>query len=190
MKKNTLLALLISIFLCACAGGGKDHTFTLTGRITDDNFEGRIVYLKDAVKGTGLYDSAQIVHGKFTFIGQQDTAIVRELYVQENDSDNYPLTLPVVLEEGEIVVTLGNIVSVGNTPLNNGMMQFLLAKDKFMDKDFQGKDVIAIRKEFSDFLVTWIIKNADNPIGKYIYAAYNNKLDDEQKGKVCKTAGW
>lgn len=190
MKKDTLLSLLILIILCACGNGGKDHSFTLTGTVTNENLEGRTVYLKDAVRGTDIYDSAQIVHGKFSFTGKQDTAIIRELYVQENDSDNYPLTLPVVLENGEIIVTLGNIVSVGNTPLNNEMMEFLLAKDKFMDENFTGRDMSDVRKEFSDLIMAWIIKNAHNPIGKYIYAAYSNKLDDEQKGRICKTAGW
>lgn len=191
MNKNTLLLLLFVVaFLSACGNAAKEHSFIMKGTVTNTAYEGRIVYLKDAVSGTEVYDSVQIVHGKFTFAGMQDTAVVRELYVQENDSDNYPLTLPVVLENGEILVTLGNIVSVSNTPLNNAMMDFLMAKDRFMDKDFTAKEPDAVKKEFSEFLVTWIMKNTGSPVGKYIYEGYNSKLDEAQKEQVQKVSGW
>lgn len=190
MNKNALLLLFVVVLLSACGNTAKERSFTMKGTVTNTAYEGRIVYLKDAVSGTEVYDSVQIVHGKFTFAGMQDTAVVRELYVQENDSDNYPLTLPVVLENGEILVTLGNIVSVSNTPLNNDMMDFLMAKDRFMDKDFTGKEPDAVKKEFSEFLVTWIIKNAGSPVGKYIYEGYNSKLDEAQKEQVQKVSGW
>lgn len=186
MKKYCLPLLFGLLLLGGCGSSMKDQSYTLQGTLTDSGFEGRTVFLKDGVKGTIVYDSAQVSHGKFVFTGRQDTIVVRELYVQQNDSDAYPLTIPVVLEPGEIQVTLGDIVAVKNTPLNNTLMEFLLAKDQFMAKDFSDKEVADVKKEFSELLVAWIAQNVDNAVGKYIYEAYSNKLDAEQKMQMSK----
>lgn len=189
MKKYRLPLLLGVFLLGACSGSVKEQSYTIKGTLTDVDFEGKTVYLKDGIKGSITYDSIRVLHGKFVLTGRQDTTVVRELYVQENDSDVYPLTVPVVLEPGEIRVTMGDTVSVNNTPLNDALIEFLIAKDRFMAKDFSGKEITAVKKEFSDLLVTWIVQNSTNAVGKYIFEAYGNKLDAEQKVQMSKVVG-
>ena len=69
------------------------------------------------------------------------------------------------------------------------MMQFLLAIDQFGEHDFSGKSVHEIKESFTGLLMEQIIKHASSPIGKYIYAAYGNKLSTGQRAIAKKNLG-
>lgn len=177
-----------TIALASCGGSSKD-AYTIEGKVTNLELEGCTVYLQDAVTGQTRYDSATVIHGHFTFTGKQDKPVVRELFVQENDSDIFPVTLPIVLENADIEVDLGDRVYVGNTSLNKRMMEVLVAVDQFTDRDFSGKTTEDIKSDFSVLLMEQIVKNANTVIGKYLYEAYQGKLTDEQKMSAEKTLG-
>lgn len=177
-----------AIALTSCGGSSKD-TYTIEGKVTNLTLEGRTVYLQDAITGKTRYDSATVVHGHFTFTGKQDQPVVRELLVQENDSDIFPATLPIVLENAAIEVDLGDHVYVGNTSLNKRMMEVLMAIDQFTDRDFSGKTTEDIKSDFSVLLMEQIVKNANTVIGKYLYEAYLSKLTEEQKVEGQKILG-
>lgn len=188
MKWNNKLyaSLFLAGMMAACSNAPKD-AYTLEGKVTNPKLEGRTVYLIDAEKGDTRYDSAQVTNGTFQFSGKQDEAVVRELLVQENDSDMFPVTLPFVLENGLIKVELGERVYVTNTDLNEEMMNFLMEKDKFMDQDF-GKDATAdgIRTKFAEFITQQVMKHGNSVVGKYIFNAYKSKLTEEQQAECSK----
>lgn len=98
MKWNNKLyaSLFLAGMMAACSSTPKD-AYTLEGKVTNPKLEGRTVYIIDAEKGETRYDSARVTNGIFQFTGKQDEAVVRELLVQENDSDMFPVTLPFVL---------------------------------------------------------------------------------------------
>ncbi len=188
MKWNNKLyaSLFLAGMMAACSNAPKD-AYTLEGKVTNPKLEGRTVYIIDAEKGDTRYDSAQVTNGTFQFSGKQDEAVVRELLVQENDSDMFPVTLPFVLENGLIKVELGERVYVTNTDLNEEMMNFLMEKDKFMDQDF-GKDATAdgIRTKFAEFITQQVMKHGNSVVGKYIFNTYKSKLTEEQQAECSK----
>ena len=104
-----------------------------------------------------------------------------ELVVHENDSDMFPVTLPVVLEKGDITVEMGDMVYVADTEENDRMMNFLMEKDKFIDGMY-GKSLSAdsVKSEFSTFIVQQVLKNGNSTVGKYIFNSYKSKLDEKQ----------
>lgn len=188
MKLNNKLyaVLFLAGIMAACSNAPKD-SYILEGKITNPKLEGRTVYVIDTEKGDTRYDSAKVTNGVFQFTGKQDEAVVRELMVQENDSDMFPVTLPVVLENGLIKVELGDRVYVTNTDLNEEMMDFLIEKDKFLDQDF-GKDYTPgnIRHKFAEFITQQVMKHGNSVVGQFIFHAYQNKLSQEQQDECSK----
>ena len=175
MKLNNKLyaGLFLAGIMAACSNAPKD-SYILEGKITNPKLEGRTVYVIDTEKGDTRYDSAKVTNGVFQFTGKQDEAVVRELMVQENDSDMFPVTLPVVLENGLIKVELGDRVYVTNT-------------DKFLNQDF-GKDYTpgSIRHKFAEFITQQVMKHGNSVVGQYIFHAYKNKLSKEQQDECSK----
>lgn len=188
MKLNNKLyaVLFLAGIMAACSNAPKD-SYILEGKITNPKLEGRTVYVIDTEKGDTRYDSAKVTNGVFQFTGKQDEAVVRELMVQENDSDMFPVTLPVVLENGLIKVELGDRVYVTNTDLNEEMMDFLMEKDKFLDQDF-GNDYTpgSIQHKFAEFITQQVMKHGNSVVGQYIFHAYKNKLSQEQQDECSK----
>lgn len=188
MKLNNKLyaVLFLAGIMAACSNAPKD-SYILEGKITNPKLEGRTVYVIDTEKGDTRYDSAKVTNGVFQFTGKQDEAVVRELMVQENDSDMFPVTLPVVLENGLIKVELGDRVYVTNTDLNEEMMDFLMEKDKFLDQDF-GKNYTpgSIQHKFAEFITQQVMKHGNSVVGQYIFHAYKNKLSQEQQDECSK----
>ena len=135
------------------------------------------------------YDSAKVSEGRFVFSGKVNVPLVRELFIQETDSDRFPVTLPVVLEPGEINTKIGDIVLVEGTGLNEEMMQALMAFDRFKERDFTGKEINEIKEAFARFVLEQIVKHAGSPIGNYLYEAYQNKLNEKQQAEARKTLG-
>lgn len=190
MKREVVVGtLLATLIMGACKQPPKEGTYHLRGVVTNEKLEGRTIYLQDAIKGTVRCDSATIREGRFVFNGKVKTPEVWELFVQETDSDRFPVTLPVVLEPGEINTQVGDIVRVEGTALNEEMMQTLIAIDRFKDRDFTGKGVNEIKEAFAGFMLEQIVKHAGSPVGKYLYEAYQNKLNEKQQAEARKTLG-
>lgn len=102
MKRNLTGVLLMGIIMGACNHTPKEGAYHLRGVVTNEKLEGRTIYLRDAIEGVVRYDSTTVSEGRFMFNGKVTAPQVRELFIQETDSDRFPVTLPVVLEPGEI----------------------------------------------------------------------------------------
>ena len=193
MKRNLTGVLLTALMMGACNHAPQEGTYHLRGMVTNPKLEGRTIYLQDAVKnaavGTSRYDSTTVSEGRFMFNGKVTAPQVRELFIQETDSDRFPVTLPVVLEPGEINAKIGDIVLVEGTGLNEEMMQTLMALDEFRGRDFTGKEINEIKEAFGGFVLEQIVKHAGSPVGNYLYEAYQNKLNEKQQAEARKTLG-
>ena len=193
MKRNLTGVLLTALMMGACNHAPQEGTYHLRGMVTNPKLEGRTIYLQDAVKnaavGTLRYDSTTGSEGRFMFNGKVTAPQVRELFIQETDSDRFPVTLPVVLEPGEINAKIGDIVLVEGTGLNEEMMQTLMALDEFRGRDFTGKEINEIKEAFGGFVLEQIVKHAGSPVGNYLYEAYQNKLNEKQQAEARKTLG-
>lgn len=182
MKYYFLNVATAAILLVGC--NSSTENYIIEGKATNPKLEGRTVYMQDALNPTIRIDSVKVTNGKFKFEGKQAIPVVRELMVQENDSDIFPITLPFVLENGRIEVDLGDRVYTGNTKLNDEMMEVLMEFDRFYERDFSNMSKEDIEIAFAEMLMVEITKHSNNIVGKYLYEGYKHKLSNKQQANA------
>ena len=177
-----LLAFATMALMASCA-----KSYNVQGSSSISSLDGSKLYLK-AVKNNELksIDSCDIVHGQFHFSGILDTVRMANLFMDDQS------LLPVVLEEGEIVIKIDNAAqSVGGTPLNDKLYKFI-DKHKQLDNRMselshkqsqmmlEGVDELTINEKLNaeaekiaaeeDKLVTsFIVENFDNVLGPGVF---------------------
>ena len=105
-----------TVLLTSCAS-----SYSVRGTSSISALDGSKLYLK-AVKNNDLQniDSCEMVHGEFHFAGLLDTVRMVSLFMDDES------IMPIVLEEGDIVIRIENAVqSVGGTPLNDSLYVFI-----------------------------------------------------------------
>ena len=177
-----LFAFATMALMASCA-----KSYNVQGSSSISSLDGSKLYLK-AVKNNELksIDSCDIVHGQFHFSGILDTVRMANLFMDDQS------LMPVVLEEGEIVIKLDNAAqSVGGTPLNDKLYKFI-DKHKQLDNRMselshrqsqmmlEGVDELTINEHLNaeaekiaaeeDKLVTsFIVENFDNVLGPGVF---------------------
>ena len=177
-----LLAFATMALMASCA-----NSYNVQGSSSISSLDGSKLYLK-AVKNNELksIDSCDIVHGQFHFNGILDTVRMANLFMDDQS------IMPVVLEEGEIVIKLDNAAqSVGGTLLNDKLYKFI-DKHKQIDNRMselshkqsqmmlEGVDELTINEHLNaeaekiaaeeDKLVTsFIVENFDNVLGPGVF---------------------
>lgn len=177
-----LLAFATMALMASCA-----NSYNVQGSSSISSLDGSKLYLK-ALKNNELksIDSCDIVHGQFHFNGILDTVRMANLFMDDQS------IMPVVLEEGEIVIKLDNAAqSVGGTPLNDKLYKFI-DKHKQLDNRMselshkqsqmmlEGVDELTINEHLNaeaekiaaeeDKLVTsFIVENFDNVLGPGVF---------------------
>ncbi|MCR5312930.1 MAG: DUF4369 domain-containing protein [Bacteroidaceae bacterium] len=112
-----LAIILLSMSSCA-------NSYSISGTSLQSVFDSKTAFL-EYYKGEQLIkiDSCEIVHGKFSMCGALDSVMCVKL-------DIGGATMPVVLEEGKIIVSVkDDVMKVEGTPLNEIFYQFLLSRD-------------------------------------------------------------
>ncbi|MBQ9204214.1 MAG: DUF4369 domain-containing protein [Prevotella sp.] len=114
---NKILYMIAAVtVLTSCAS-----SYNVQGSSSVAALDGSKLYLK-AVKAGDLknIDSCDVVHGEFHFAGLLDTVRMASLYMDDES------IMPLVLEEGEIVIQIDNAKqSVSGTPLNDSLYKFI-----------------------------------------------------------------
>ena len=177
-----LLAFATMALMGSCA-----NSYNVQGASSISSLDGSKLYLK-AVKNNELksIDSCDIVHAQFHFNGILDTVKMANLFMDDQS------IMPIVLEEGEIVIKLDNAAqSVGGTPLNDKLYKFI-DKHKQLDNRMselshkqsqmllEGVDELTINEQLNaeagkiaaeeDKLVTsFIVENFDNVLGPGVF---------------------
>ena len=177
-----LFAFATMALMASCA-----KSYNVQGSSSISSLDGSKLYLK-AVKNNELksIDSCDIVHGQFHFSGILDTVRMANLFMDDQR------LMPVVLEEGEIVIKIDNAAqSVGGTPLNDKLYKFI-DKHKQLDNRMselshkqsqmmlEGVDELTINEKLNaeaekiaaeeDKLVTsFIVENFDNVLGPGVF---------------------
>lgn len=185
-----LLAFATMALMASCA-----NSYNVQGSSSISSLDGSKLYLK-AVKNNELksIDSCDIVHGQFHFSGILDTVRMANLFMDDQS------IMPVVLEEGEIVIKLDNAAqSVGGTPLNDKLYKFI-DKHKQLDNRMselshrqsqmmlEGVDELTINEQLNaeaqkiaaeeDKLVTsFIVENFDNVLGPGVFMMITSGLN-------------
>ena len=177
-----LFAFATMALMASCA-----KSYNVQGSSSISSLDGSKLYLK-AVKNNELksIDSCDIIHGQFHFSGILDTVRMANLFMDDQS------LMPVVLEEGEIVIKIDNAAqSVGGTPLNDKLYKFI-DKHKQLDNRMselshkqsqmmlEGVDELTINEKLNaeaekiaaeeDKLVTsFIVENFDNVLGPGVF---------------------
>ena len=185
-----LFAFATMALMASCA-----KSYNVQGSSSISSLDGSKLYLK-AVKNNELksIDSCDIVHGQFHFSGILDTVRMANLFMDDQS------IMPVVLEEGEIVIKLDNAAqSVGGTPLNDKLYKFI-DKHKQLDNRMselshrqsqmmlEGVDELTINEQLNaeaekiaaeeDKLVTsFIVENFDNVLGPGVFMMITSGLN-------------
>lgn len=110
-------ALILVATITSCA-----ETYNIEGTSSVSSLDGSKLYLK-AVKNNVLtnIDSCEVVHGKFKFSGLLDTVMMVNLFMDERS-----LMMPIVLEQGNIVVRIDEASrKVSGTALNEELYKFI-----------------------------------------------------------------
>ena len=177
-----LLAFATMALMASCA-----NSYNVQGSSSISSLDGSKLYLK-AVKNNELksIDSCDIVHGQFHFSGILDTVRMANLFMDDQS------IMPVVLEEGEIVIKLDNAAqSVGGTPLNDKLYKFI-DKHKQLDNRMselshrqsqmmlEGVDELTINEQLNaeaekiaaeevKLVTSFIVENFDNVLGPGVF---------------------
>lgn len=185
MKKTLLYAILFAFtdtLLTSCA-----NSYNVQGSSSVSELDGSKLYLK-TIRNNELknLDSCAVVHGQFHFSGILDTVRVANLFMDDES------ILPLVLEDGDITITIDNAnQSVGGTPLNDKLYQFL---DKHRQLENQlgelshkqsqmlldgidettineklSAEAAAIAKEEDKLVTSFIVENFDNVLGPSVF---------------------
>ena len=186
MNKIIYVIVIIAV-LTSCA-----ESYSIQGSSSVSSLDGSKLYLK-TVKDQELknMDSCDVVHGKFRFAGLLDTIRLATLYM-----DDQSLSMPVVVEKGEIEIHIDNTGrSVSGSPLNDKLYEFIHRHDQIgnelnelshkqsqmlLEGIDEGIDENVINRQLSveaarlaqqeDSLVTnFIVENFDNVLGPGVF---------------------
>ena len=170
------------VTLTSCAS-----SFHVEGSTSVSALDGNKLYLKALKSGEiKSIDSCDVVHGEFHFAGLLDTVRIANLYMDDES------IMPVVLEEGNIIIKIDNASqSVGGTPLNDSLYHFIDKHNQLSNRLnelghrqsqmlLDGIDEETINQQLSieaaqiaeeeDSLVThFVIENFDNVLGPGVF---------------------
>ena len=167
MSKTFLFLMLASAILSSCM-----NSYHVQGASSVSSLDGSKLYLRAVKDGevTNI-DSCDVVHGQFSFHGELDTVRMVNLYM---DAESI---LPVVLEQGEISVTIDNAKQVVSGTLGNQLNELTHEQSRMM---LDGIDEAIINEKLNaeaarimqeeDKLVTsFIVDNFDNVLGPGVF---------------------
>jgi hypothetical protein len=180
---NKIFYSLIAVaVLTSCAS-----SYRVEGSTSLSALDGNKLYLRAVKDGEAKnIDSCDVVHGEFHFAGLLDTVRMANLFMDDES------IMPVVLEEGDIVVKIDNAnQSVGGTPLNDSLYHFIDRHNQLTNRMnelshrqsqmlLDGIDEETINEQLSieaakiaqeeDSLVThFIVDNFDNVLGPGVF---------------------
>ena len=177
MNKILYIASAVAMMLTSCAS-----SYHVTGSSSVSALDGSKLYLKALKSGSiKSLDSCDVVHGEFHFAGLLDSVRMANLYMDDES------ILPVVLEEGEILVKIGPTgPSVGGTPLNDSLYKFIDKHNQLINQMnelghrqnqmiLDGIDEQTIASQLNAEAVR-ISAEEDDLVTKFIEANYDNVL--------------
>lgn len=134
MKKFLFFLFAITLLASSC---GEKEAFTIKGKLSGGEYDGQRVYLKTLDENQKDYtsiDTANVVNGEFTFKGVAKSGSVLHFIVLDNAPDKMKRPVPVIVEPGQIEVTMDSVSTVKGTPSNDAYQAFI-TKTNAIDTD-------------------------------------------------------
>ncbi|MBQ7527746.1 MAG: DUF4369 domain-containing protein [Bacteroidaceae bacterium] len=174
---SVVCGLLSVIMLLSCKS-----QYMVRGSSNVDELEGKVLTLKVYVDGEmKSIDSTRVVHGKFSFGGGMDSTMLANVFMGDLS------LMPIVLEEGEVKLTIGETQQTATgTPLNDTLSGFIQRKTQLdarmaelphlhAQMIMDGTDYDEIMYELDKQSRELSAEN-DELISRFIRANYNNVL--------------
>ena len=124
MKKIIFFFSALIFLATSCA---EKDAFTIKGKLPSGEYDGQQVYLqtfKDDWKENVTIDTANIIDGQFVFKGLAKEGPIMHFLVLENAPEKMKRPVALIVEPGEIEVTLDSVSSVKGTPTNNAYQAY------------------------------------------------------------------
>ncbi|MDE7456978.1 MAG: DUF4369 domain-containing protein [Prevotella sp.] len=175
-----MLAVVATLSSCA-------SSYNVQGVSSISALDGSKLYLR-ALKNNEVknIDSCDVVHGEFHFAGLLDTVRMANLFMGDES------IMPVVLEEGDIVIKIDNASqSVGGTPLNDSLYKFIdrhnqlsnrmnelshrqsqMLLDGIDEEEIDQRltaEANAIAAEEDELVTKFVVSNFDNVLGPGVF---------------------
>jgi len=191
MKKFTYLLAVGALVLASCTSKGYKVVGTMEGSMDGDT----VFIMERANRQFVPVDTAIITGGKFTFTGEQDSAVNRYI-VYMGEDDLQPSYLDFFLENGMINIKMvkaegGDIVS--GTPTNVAYQEFRdqlktiegkqmalsaeLSSASEDDRAAKMQEVKALDDELIATIKDGIHKNISTPLGVFLLNSYNYYME-------------
>ncbi|MDR2951339.1 MAG: AhpC/TSA family protein [Prevotella sp.] len=125
MKKIILFLAAIAIFATSC---GEKDAFTIKGKLPNGTYDGQQVYLKtldENWKDMVTIDTVNVVDGEFVFKGLAKEGSILHFVSLDDAPDYMNRPVPVVVEPGQIEMTLDSVSSVKGTSSNNSYQAYM-----------------------------------------------------------------
>lgn len=183
MYMNKILCFIVAVAVfSSCA-----KTYNVQGSSSISALDGSKLYLKSIRSGEiKAIDSCDVVHGEFHFAGTLDTICMANLYIGEEG------IMPVILEEGDIVVKIDNAMQrVGGTPMNDSLYKFIDRHSQLVNRMAElshrqsqmlldgidedeidrllNQEAVEITAEEDQLVTKFIVNNFDNVLGPGIF---------------------
>lgn len=178
---------ILYMFVVVAAITSCASSYNVQGSSSISALDGSKLYLK-ALKNNEVknIDSCDVVHGEFHFAGLLDTVRMANLFMGDES------VMPVVLEEGEIVIKIDNASqSVSGTPLNDSLYKFIdkhnqlsnrmselshrqsqMMLDGIDEEEIDRKlsaEANAIAAEEDELVTKFVVNNFDNVLGPGVF---------------------
>lgn len=188
---TVLLALALT---ASCSDSARVQSYQLKGCTNFSGMEDRTLTLKVFEDSTLVdIDTARVTHGKFTFTGTVDSAVMANLFVEDVS------IIPIVLEDGLLTIRLyEDDQAIGGTALNDSLDQFIRRKTQLDNQLFELPDrgtrlileghdadkvaqelteeARALQEEHDSLVVSFIRNNRTNPLGPGIFMIMTSAL--------------
>lgn len=174
-----LYALATVLGLASCA-----NTYNIEGTINPATLDGQKVYLKvfseDADNYLANIDSCEVMHGKFAFSGVTDSTQWANILMENT------VLVPVVLEDGNIVVRIDNTQrTISGTPQNDQLNTFFRTFVQFQNQLYEAEQRSAAQfmmdgmSEVEAYQRAYqkqqqLLANADKQFTNFISSNYDN----------------
>lgn len=167
--------------------------YNILGNSSIETYEGSTLYLRGITSANGVcvFDSADVVHGKFGFEGIIDTICMAQLCMGEHS------LLPLVLETGNITISFSDAERIvkGGT-LNDKLYKFLNENSRLQNELNEAshniarmimlgapsshyisieKKSIALQEKLDKLWTSFIIGNFDNVLGPTYFQEYTSQ---------------
>lgn len=176
-----LTAVLLAALLGACSmkKSYPEVDFVSLRGTVDSVLAGQTIYLVDPVtmqaEDSAVVDPA--LHFSFSDLSRfRDRSAVRLLSADYVIGPYHvPLTMPVVMEKGDLHVLFGEDQAMTGSVLNDDLNLFLSRLNYYVALSRE-KSPEEVRKAFSDYLKEFVRDNDGNALGTYVKQAYADKM--------------